>query len=43
MAAAAPKRRQSQSKYLAPPIESELFGIVADEDISLGNLSQDVV
>ncbi|KAI7759957.1 hypothetical protein LZL87_010379 [Fusarium oxysporum] len=43
MAAGAPKRRQSQSKYLAPPIESELFGIVADEDISLGNLSQDVV
>ncbi|EXK33501.1 hypothetical protein FOMG_10775 [Fusarium oxysporum f. sp. melonis 26406] len=43
MAAGAPRRRQSQSKYLAPPIESELFGIVADEDISLGNLSQDVV
>jgi hypothetical protein len=51
MAAVAPKRRQSQSKYLAPPIEielvsssssgeSEFSGIVADEDISLGTLSE---
>ncbi|KAF4946031.1 hypothetical protein FGADI_11535 [Fusarium gaditjirri] len=42
MAAGAPKRRQSQSKYLAPPIESELFDIVADDDVSLVSLSQDV-
>ncbi|PNP79787.1 hypothetical protein FNYG_06880 [Fusarium nygamai] len=52
MAAGAPKRRQSQSKFLAPPIEIELIpdssfeepevsGIVADEDISVVNLSEE--
>ncbi|RKK27472.1 hypothetical protein BFJ68_g16462 [Fusarium oxysporum] len=52
MAAGAPKRRQSQSKYLVPPIEielvpdsssreSEVSGIVADEDISVANLSEE--
>ncbi|KAF5980094.1 hypothetical protein FBULB1_5338 [Fusarium bulbicola] len=51
MATGAPKRRQSQSKYLAPPIETELLpesssgeseisGIVAEEDISVANLSE---
>ncbi|KAF5548644.1 hypothetical protein FMEXI_4647 [Fusarium mexicanum] len=51
MAAGVPKRRQSQSKYLAPPIETELLpesssgesktsGIVADENISVANLSE---
>ncbi|KAF5558508.1 hypothetical protein FNAPI_5033 [Fusarium napiforme] len=52
MAAGAPKRRQSQSKFLAPPIEIELVpepssgeseasGTVADEDISVVNLSEE--
>ncbi|KAF5651441.1 hypothetical protein F25303_4093 [Fusarium sp. NRRL 25303] len=52
MAAGAPKRRQSQSKLLAPPIEIELVpdsssgesvasSIVADEDISVVNLSEE--
>ncbi|CVL07963.1 uncharacterized protein FMAN_09693 [Fusarium mangiferae] len=52
MAAGAPKRRQSQSKLLAPPIEIELVpdsssgesvasSIVADEDISIVNLSEE--
>ncbi|CVK92134.1 hypothetical protein FPRO06_08884 [Fusarium proliferatum] len=52
MAAGVPKRRQSQSKLLAPPIEielvpdsssgeSEISGIVADEDISVANLSEE--
>ncbi|KAF5256108.1 hypothetical protein FOXYS1_13432 [Fusarium oxysporum] len=52
MATGAPKRRQSQSKYLAPPFEIELVpdssskksvvsGIVADEDISVANLSEE--
>ncbi|KAF4415995.1 hypothetical protein FACUT_12948 [Fusarium acutatum] len=50
LAAGAPKRRQSRSKHLTPPIEielvpdsssgeSEVSGIVADEDISVANLS----
>ncbi|KAF5703414.1 hypothetical protein FMUND_12996 [Fusarium mundagurra] len=52
MAAGAPKRRQSQSKFLAPPIEielvpesssgeSEVSDTVADEDISVVNLSEE--
>ncbi|KAI1017792.1 hypothetical protein LB504_003824 [Fusarium proliferatum] len=52
MVAGAPKRRQSQSKLLAPPIEIELApdsssgesvasSIVADEDISVVNLSEE--
>lgn len=52
MAARLPKRRQSQSKLLAPPIEIELVpdsssgesvvsSIVADEDISVVNLSEE--
>ncbi|KAF5650747.1 hypothetical protein F52700_289 [Fusarium sp. NRRL 52700] len=51
MEAGASKRRQSQSKFLAPPIEielvqetssgeSEVSAIVADEDISVANLSE---
>ncbi|KAF5690609.1 hypothetical protein FDENT_3773 [Fusarium denticulatum] len=52
MAAGAPKRRQSQSKFLAPPMEIELVpesssgeseasGTVADEEISVVNLSEE--